>query len=149
MTFKETIYNYYLQSITQKINEVAKNIIDLKESAANETKSTAGDKHETALAMLQIEEANKREQLTVLQQQKIVLENINPLLVNTTINNGSLVNTNKGYFFMSVALGKAIIEGEVVIALSVQSPLGKALVGLAKGESLVFNTTEYVIKDIL
>jgi hypothetical protein len=38
-------------------------LADLKESGANETKSTAGDKHETALAMLQIEQANTRGQL--------------------------------------------------------------------------------------
>jgi transcription elongation GreA/GreB family factor len=149
MTFKETIYNYYLQLITLKITEVEKSIVDIKESAANETKSTAGDKHETALAMLQIEEANKREQLKVLQQQKQELQNINPLLVNTTINKGSLVKTNKDYFFVSVALGNAIIDNKAVIALSSQSPLGKALVGLSRGESMLFNTTEYLIQDIL
>lgn len=149
MTFKETIYNYYLQLITLKIIEVEKNIADIKDSAANETKSTAGDKHETALAMLQIEEVNKREQLKVIQQQKQVLQHINPLLVNSTINKGSLVKTSKGYFFISVALGKAIIENEVVIAISSQSPLGICLIGLKQGEHMVFNNVQYVVEFIL
>jgi hypothetical protein len=146
---KQVVYNYFLQLLTAKIKEIEQVLADLYVSAANETKSTAGDKHETALAMLQIEEANKREQLKVLQQQQIVLQNINPLLVNSTINNGSLVNTNKGYFFVSVALGKAVVDGEIVFALSAQSPLGKALVGLTKGEKIMFNSAEYLINEIL
>ncbi len=49
---------------------------DLKESGANETKSTAGDKHETALAMVQIEQANIRKQLEEALAQKVILEKI-------------------------------------------------------------------------
>ena len=49
---------------------------DLKESGANETKSTAGDKHETALAMVQIEQANIRKQLEEALAQKAILEKI-------------------------------------------------------------------------
>jgi hypothetical protein len=44
---------------------VQKVLADLHHSASNETKSTAGDKHETALAMLQLEQENKRQQLRV------------------------------------------------------------------------------------
>ncbi|MBP6431120.1 MAG: hypothetical protein KA319_05085 [Ferruginibacter sp.] len=146
---KKAVHHYFLQLLATKIKDIEQVLADLHASAANETKSTAGDKHETALAMLQIEEANKREQLKVLQHQQIVLQNINPLLVNTTINNGSLVKTNNGNFFVSVALGKAVVEREVVIALSVQSPLGKALLDLAKGEKIMFNSVEYLIHEIL
>ena len=104
-------------------------LADLKESGTNETKSTAGDKHETALAMLQIEQANIRAQLKEAQEQKAVLENINPSLSPALIVNGSLVNTDKGYLFLSTALGKATIDGITVIALSQHSPLGIQLMG--------------------
>jgi hypothetical protein len=63
MTLKQKIYNYYLQVINDKVYMLQQVLADLKESGANETKSTAGDKHETALAMLQIEQANTRGQL--------------------------------------------------------------------------------------
>lgn len=65
------------------------------ECGANETKSTAGNKHETTLAMLQIEQANKRSQLKELIKQKDVVEKVNTTLEANTILNGSLVKTNK------------------------------------------------------
>jgi len=123
-------------------------LADLKESGSNETKSTAGDKHETALAMLQIEQANTRAQLQELLLQKAALEKIDPALSATIIANGSLIKTNKGYLFMSIALGKAMIENITVIALSPQSPLGQKLMGLKPGEVAAINNIEYFIESI-
>ena len=55
-------------------------LADLKESGTNETKSTAGDKHETALAMLQIEQANINAQLSDALDKKAVLKKLIPWL---------------------------------------------------------------------
>jgi transcription elongation GreA/GreB family factor len=148
MTLKQKIYHHYLQVISGKINSLQNTLAGLKESGANETKSTAGDKHETALAMLQIEQANVREQLKEAQQQKAVLEKINPALSPAVIVNGSLIKTNRGYLFLSIALGKAVIDGITVIALSQQSPLGKQLLHLQKGQATTINNTHYVIETI-
>ncbi len=148
MTLKEKIYNHYLQVITGKINQLENVLADLKESGANETKSTAGDKHETALAMLQIEQANKREQLKELQQRKAVLQTINPALSPAVIVNGSLIKTNHGYLFLSVALGKAVIDAVTVTALSQHSPLGKQLMHLQPGQTAVINNRQYIIESI-
>lgn len=148
MTLKEKIYYHYLQVISDKIGQVEKVLADLKESGANETKSTAGDKHETALAMLQIEQANKREQLKELQQQKAVLEKINPALSPSVIVNGSLIKTNHGYLYLSVALGKAVVEGIAVTALSQHSPLGKQLLHLQKGQTAVINNRQYIVESV-
>ncbi len=60
MTLKQKIHGHTLEIINAKISLLQKVLADLKESGSNETKSTAGDKHETALAMLQIEQANTR-----------------------------------------------------------------------------------------
>ena len=148
MTFKQKICNYYLKVINDKIDLLQKVLADLKESGANETKSTAGDKHETALAMLQIEQANIRAQLKEVELQKAILEKINPSLTPTVIVNGSLIKTNRGYLFLSIAAGKAVIEGAEVIALSQQSPLGKQLTGLKARDTAVINNATYVIESI-
>ena len=123
-------------------------LADLKESGANETKSTAGDKHETALAMLQIEQANTREQLEKMVQQKVAMEKINPTVSAIIIVNGSLIKTNRGYFFMSIAAGKAVIEGTTVMALSPQSPLGMKLMGLKAGGTADVNNHHYIVESI-
>ncbi len=148
MTLKQKIYNHYLHLINEKVNMLQQVLADLKESGANETKSTAGDKHETALAMLQIEQANTRAQLQEVLAQKAALEKINPILSAAMIVNGSLIKTNRGYLFMSIALGKAVISDNAVIALSPQSPLGQKLMGLKKGDVALINNMEYHIEEI-
>jgi hypothetical protein len=148
MTLKQKIYNHYLQVIQDKIGGLQKVVADLKESGANETKSTAGDKHETALAMLQIEQANVRGQLKEAERQFATLEKINPAIVPAIIVPGSLIKTNKGYLFLSIAAGKVVIEGHTVMALSPQSPLGQQLVNVTKGEAVTINNTIYTIESI-
>ena len=148
MTLKQKVHEHYLQMVNDKINLLQQDLADLKESGANETKSTAGDKHETALAMLQIEQANKREQLNQVIAQKIVVEKINPTIVASIVVIGSLVKTDKGYLFMSVALGKSVVEEIAITALSPQSPLGKRLMGLKTKDTAIINNTIYYIQEI-
>lgn len=148
MTLKQKIYNHYLQVVNNKIQLLQQVLADLKESGSNETKSTAGDKHETALAMLQIEQANTRAQLKELINQKDALEKINPLLHAGIITNGSLVKTNRGYLFVSIALSKAVIDNNTIIALSPQSPLGIKLLGLKAGDRTDINNNLYVIQNV-
>lgn len=149
MTLKQKIYNHYLQVANDKVQLLQKVLADLKESGSNETKSTAGDKHETALAMLQIEQANTRGQLKDALEQKAALEKINPVVSAPIIVNGSLVKTNRGYLFLSIALGKATIEGTAVIALSPQSPLGIKLMGLAVADVAAINNNSYLVESIV
>jgi len=148
MTLKQKIYDHYVQVVHDKIIMLQQVLADLKESGSNETKSTAGDKHETALAMLQIEQANTREQLEKVVQQKTVIEKIHPAVTASIIVNGSLIKTNRGYLFMSIAGGKAIIDGVTVIARSPQSPLGGKLMGLKVGDNAIVNNHHYTIESI-
>lgn len=137
-----------MQVVNHKLRTLQQVLADLKESVSNETKSTAGDKHETALAMLQIEQANIGAQLQDVLEKKAALEKIDPGLSSAKIINGSLVITDKGYLFISIALGKASIEGNPVIALSPQSPLGQKLVGLAAGDVAEINNAKYLIETV-
>ena len=148
MTLKQKIYSHYQQILNEKIISLQQVLSDLKESGANETKSTAGDKHETALAMLQIEQANVRGQLKEVLDQKAVFNRIDPSISSTLIVNGSLIKTNRGWLFLSVAAGKAVVDGNAVIALSPQSPLGQKLMGLRVGDGAEVNNTHYLVEAI-
>ena len=55
MLSKKIVHERFLSLIEESISRIQKVLDELKDSGANETKSTAGDKHETALAMIQIE----------------------------------------------------------------------------------------------
>ncbi len=148
MSFKLQVHEHYMQLLDARIAMLQKVLADLKESGANETKSTAGDKHETALAMLQIEQANTREQLNVVVEQKAELTRLNASNRADVVARGSLVKTSKGYFYISTALGKASVESITVWAISAQSPLGIKLMGLNPGEETEINGNKYVVELI-
>jgi transcription elongation GreA/GreB family factor len=148
MTLKQKIYNHCVQSVNEKIQTLKNTLGELRESASNETKSTAGDKHETALAMLQIEQENTNRQLAEALAQKDILQKIDAAAITVTVTTGSLITTSRGYLFVSVALGKMTIDGITVTALSPQSPLGATLKGLKAGDTAVVNSTEYSIESI-
>ncbi|MET0465074.1 MAG: hypothetical protein ABW007_18055 [Chitinophagaceae bacterium] len=148
MTFKEKIYLRFQEVLQNKIDLLQQNLDSLFQSAQNETKRTAGDKHETALAMLQIEQENLRRQLHEAKIQQTVLQKINPAIIADKIIPGSLVKTSQGYFFMSLALGKITEENIEVVSLSAQSPLGHKLSGLRSGEELTLNGRRYLIEKV-
>jgi hypothetical protein len=148
MELKQKVYDHFKKQVDDKVQMLQQVLADLKESGANETKSTSGDKHETALAMLQIEQENKRAQLRELLVQRSVLERIDPKITAVKVVTGSLVKTNKGWFFMCIAGGKAVIGEIVVIALSPSSPLGQKMMGLSVNETASVNNIEYVIENI-
>lgn len=146
MTFKQKIHSYYLEVVNHKIARLHLLLQELRESASGETKSTAGDKHETGLAMIQIEQANVQGQLKEINDQKTLLMTINPSITSNIVSTGSVILTNRGYLFISAALGKATVDGKSVIALSQHSPLGKLLMGLSKGERITMKEIEYLIE---
>ena len=148
MSFKENVYRQCAAIIQTKISLLQKQLHDLTDSAGNETKRTAGDKHETALAMLQIEQENNSRQLQDALQQKAILEKIDPALQTEQAVRGSIITTNKGIFFLSLGLGKITIDEKTVIALSPESPLGNLLLHTKPGDTCTFNNIVYTIEQI-
>lgn len=148
MTLKQKIYSRCQQLLHEKISALQHTLKELTNSAADETKSTAGDKHETALAMLQIEQENISRQLKTFLDQQIILERIDPSVKALFITNGSLVKTNKGHFFLTIALGKLIVDDIPVIVLSPQSPLGQKLMGLKRNDYTEIKGTPYTIETL-
>lgn len=145
---KNTVYNRFEKVINDKVRSLEMMLDDLIESTRNETKSSAGDKYETGRAMLQIEQDNARQQLQKAIEQKAEYEKTDLATGNEMVKKGSLVKTNAGYFFITVALGKLKIEDSLVIAISPYSPLGSKLIGLKKCDSTTINEITYLIEEI-
>jgi len=146
MLNKAAIHNYFLQQIASKMVMLQSNLYDLTIASQNESKSTAGDKHETALAMLQIEQVNVQNQLDEFELSKNILDRLDITLVNDSIIPGSLIKTNKGYFYLSVAAGKMMQDGFTIFSMSTKSPLGSKLLGKKVGEKIVQNNVEYAVE---
>ncbi|CAM3990809.1 hypothetical protein [Flavobacterium weaverense] len=148
MTFKQKIYTYYLQLVQDKIDVFRDMISALTEDSKNDAKGSAGDKHETALSMMHIEQEKLNRKLREVLDQKIILDKIEATAITETIILGSLIKANGIFLYLSVALPKVAIEGINVIALSPQSPLGNKLMGMKVGHSFEINTTKYIIEEV-
>lgn len=148
MLLKQKVYQHYLHLIKEKITLLENTQHDLKESGSNETKSTAGDKHETALAMLQIEQEHNRRQLKEAQEQLALFEKIDPANSSARITKGSLVKTDKACLFISIALQKIQLDGLTIIGISPLSPLGQKINGLKAGDKAEINGVTYLIDTV-
>jgi len=127
--------------------DTIQNIINSNQQALNsETKSSAGDKHETGRAMLQLEMEKASQQLSSINEMKSVLSKIS-LENSDIIKLGSLVKTNHINYFLAVSAGEIKIENQVYYAISPSSPIGRLLLGKRVGNSFIFNL-EFTIKTI-
>jgi len=149
MTFKQKIYHQYHQLVQDRIDVFRDMIVALTEDSKNDAKGSAGDKHETALSMMHIEQEKLNTKLKEVLAQKAVLDKIDSTIVAETIVLGSLVKANGIYLYLSLALPKINIEGVNVIALSPQSPLGGKLMGNKVGFTFEINSTKYKIEEIV
>jgi hypothetical protein len=148
ITFKQKAHAYYLQLVQDRIDVFRDMISTLTEDSKNDAKGSAGDKHETALSMMHIEQEKLNHKLSEVLAQKAILDKIDALKVVDSIALGSLVKANGIYLYLSVALPKIAIDGINVIALSPQSPLGSKLMGNPIGFTFEINGTSYCIERI-
>ena len=148
MTFKQKIHQYYLQLVQDRIDAFRDMIAALTEDSKNDAKGSAGDKHETALSMMHIEQEKLNHKLKEVLAQKAILDKVDSATMPKTIIVGSLVKANGIYLYLSAALPKINVEGINVIALSLQSPLGNKLMGNEVGFSFEINGTKYLIESM-
>lgn len=130
------LYEHCMDLLQQR-NEQIRSAIDSAQHAANsETKSTAGDKHETARAMAQLEVEMLSRQLSEVNKSIESLQRLRKPDCTGVAQPGSVVVTSLGTFYISVSIANVEISGEKVMAISPEAPLAKAIVGRQAGDSL-------------
>lgn len=117
-------------------------------SANEESKSSAGDKYETARAMGQLDRDMYARQYEQARQERVLIERIEPLHTPLHVSLGALVHTSMGFFFIAVSLGSIKVQGETVMVVSSQSPIGALLMGKVVGDSFDFRGKKHQIQQI-
>ena len=115
----------------------------------DETKSTAGDKHETGRAMAQIEQEKAARQLNDLIRQEQELLKIRGFAGKNFADRGSIVITDKQNFYVSIALGAFTLDKFQFYAISPASPIGAMIIGKKQQDSFILNGNEFCIERIL
>ncbi|WP_395046489.1 hypothetical protein [Flavobacterium sp.] len=148
MIFKQKIHQQYLQLVQDKIDVFQDMISSLTEDSKNDAKGSAGDKHETALSMMHIEQEKLTHKLKESIEQKTILDKIDTSQIHNKVAVGSLVKTNNLIVYISVALPKITIETQNIFAISPQSPLGSQLMGNQAGFTFEVNNSKFTIETI-
>lgn len=142
---KNTLYLLCSNAIEQRVAHGKEALSLAQESANDETKSSAGDKHETGRAMAQLEAEKANAQLNQAMNLKHQLEKLDSSIQTEKVVVGSLVICKTACFLLTVSAGKLEHEGQTYFAISADSPIGKLLLGKSEGDSITFNGVTHEI----
>jgi len=146
MNIKEVLFKQCVLIVNNRMGTVEEIISSNQKALQSETKSSAGDKHETGRAMLQLEIEKASQQLKGINEMKITLAKIDVFKQHKIAHLGSIIETNHGNYFLSISAGKLTIYDKNYFAVSTFSPIGKRLLVKKTGEQFTFNgsTTKIV-----
>ncbi len=146
---KEEIFLNCKKFVDNKLSLVNEIITSNQNALQSETKSSAGDKHETGRAMLQLEMEKASQQFSVISNMNGILQKIEILKKNEIAKLGSLIYTNQGIYFLAISIGKMDVVGKEIFVISPSSPIGKLLLGKVIGEKFYFNDNQIEILEII
>jgi len=147
---KDRILEECFAIVNQKITQVDLGILDANQSLQDDTKSSAGDKYETSREMIQQDLNRYEQQLKVLNQDLDILTRIKNQKFDVQKSSlGSLVQTDKGFYFLAISIGQITVDDKKVFSISTASPIGKVLLGKAIGEYFDFNGIRQTVKALI
>lgn len=148
MTVKKQLYNQCLASVERKLQTIKNKIQEIQESLTTETKSSAGDKHETGRAMLQLEREKIGQQLAETQKLKEILSKVDVTKVSKEISLGSVVYTTQNNYFIAISAGELKVDKTSFYAISASTPIGKLLIGKTVGDVIGFKEEQFTITNV-
>jgi hypothetical protein len=133
---KDMVVAACLAMLENKLRTLQHEQSEVRAGASEQGKSTAGDKHETAMAMAQLEQEQNQQMQDQVLKQLAVMRQPRWLEPKTSGGAGALIETDQGYFFIALALGKIDVAGQAIHTLSMASPLGQQFQNCTLGHQL-------------
>lgn len=134
--------------VKDKLNLIETVINANRKALDQESKSSAGDKHETGRAMLHLEMEKASQQFKAAQQMKETLDRIEIQHISGKVKLGSMVITDQGTYFIAISTGQIAIDDKQYYAISPASPIGQLLMGKEQGEAINFGSRTIQIESI-
>ena len=148
MKIKQQLHLKCQELLQNRLRVLEKSMNDIYNNLESETKSTAGDKHETGRAMLHLEREKLGHQLAIINNQLQVFNKINLEAQISRVVLGSLVYTTQANYFISVSMGELKVGKIRAYAISPMSPVGQALMLKAVDETVFYNNQKIKILKI-
>ncbi|MDO6759638.1 3-oxoacyl-ACP synthase [Tamlana sp. 2_MG-2023] len=145
---KEQLYHLCQAFVETRLETIQNTIIEIQESLTSETKSSAGDKHETGRAMLQLEREKAGNQLAEIQKTKAILTKVNVTKTSEYIGLGSLIYTTQANYFIAISAGSMSLNNESFYTISPDTPIGKLLMGKTIDSQIIFRDQMFTVVDV-
>ena len=149
LKIKEALFSQCESFVNKRLQTVEAVLSSNQKALQSETKSSAGDKHETGRAMLQLEMEKAGQQLVGITQMQVVLSKIDISKTSKNACLGSVIITAKVSYFLSISAGQLVVADKSYFAISVSSPIGKLLLGKQEKDVISFNGKTIVINEII
>lgn len=149
MKVKQQLFEFCQEFVNGRTIRIQNEIKDIQEALTSETKSSAGDKHETGRAMLQLEREKLGQQLLEVERMAIILSRISISLKTNAVVLGSLIKTSKRDYFLAISAGAYESTQNPIYCISRSTPIGKLLLGKSIGDVVDFNGEKIRISEIL
>ena len=149
LKIKEALFSQCKSFVNNRLQTVEAVLSSNQKALQSETKSSAGDKHETGRAMLQLEMEKAGQQLAGITQMQVVLSKIDISKISKNACLGSVIITAKVSYFLSISAGQLVVADKSYFAISVSSPIGKLLLGKQEKDMISFNGKTIIINKIV
>ncbi len=144
---KKNAHCFCTRYVEDRLQRIKTNIGAVQEALSSETKSSAGDKHETGRAMLQLEREKLGVQLAEAEIMERSLARVTLQKQSETIGLGSLVKTSKDIYYLAISAGELKVDGLSIFCISVATPIGQLLLGKKIGDLVFFNKEQVEILE--
>lgn len=149
LKIKEQLFHACLVFIENRFKAIQHTINEIQTSLTSETKSSAGDKHETGRAMLQLEREKAGNQLAEVEKTRELLSKVYVEQVSSKIGLGSVVYTSKANYYIAISAGELSVENKKFYAISANTPIGQLLIGKTIDSEIVFRDQKFKITAVL
>lgn len=150
INLKDLLFNHCENHINTKLKNYLKIDQELFKSLNEETKSSAGDKHETTRAMIQIEREKNSKRIREIENSKkqlIVIKSVQ--LNNLKVSPGSIIFTSNNNYFISISSEIYSSDTNKIYCVSTNTPIAKSYLGKKIGDIVTFNNIESKIEKII
>ncbi|MCB0738520.1 MAG: GreA/GreB family elongation factor [Bacteroidetes bacterium] len=148
-TLKHKFYTACQAYAKERSETALKAIKSIQQAANDDTKNTAGDKHETGRAMMHLEREKADMQLIEAEKLLQVMERIDPEKTCKKVELGAIVTASNGVFFLAISMGKYELDGNRYWIISPNAPIAQAMLGKKAGEPFSFNGRRIRISSVL
>jgi transcription elongation GreA/GreB family factor len=146
---KQELFTKCQVFVDGRLQAIQKTIDEIQESLMSETKSSAGDKHETGRAMLQLEREKAGHQLLEIEKLNQVLSKIDVSKSSQTIGLGSVIFTTQANYFITISAGELKADQQLFYAISANTPIAKLLLNKQKGDQIEFRDQTFEIIEVI